>query len=108
MAKTSKIVKAGRTPKYKVQQHNRCVLCGRPRAFIRNFGPLHLGEITGFCTSIMVFASAIGPALFSLGLDYSGSYATAQWLCIVALVLLLGFAIVVTQSGPNEAGKTAF
>ncbi|MFC1967549.1 type Z 30S ribosomal protein S14 [Chloroflexota bacterium] len=38
MAKTSKIVKAGRTPKYKVQQHNRCTLCGRPRAFIRKFG----------------------------------------------------------------------
>ena len=71
-------------------------------AFIRNFGPLHLGEITGFCTSIMVFASAIGPALFSLGLDYSGSYAAALWACIAALVLLLGFAIVVKQSGPNE------
>ncbi len=77
-------------------------------AFIRNFGPLHLGEITGFCTSIMVFASAIGPALFSLGLDYFGSYAAAQWMCIAALVLLLGFAIVLAQSGPNETGKAAF
>lgn len=77
-------------------------------AFIRNFGPLHLGEITGLCTAIMVFASAIGPALFSLGLDYFGSYAAALWLCIAALVLLLGFAIAVTQSGPNTAGKAAF
>jgi OFA family oxalate/formate antiporter-like MFS transporter len=74
-------------------------------AFIRNFGPLHLGEITGLCTAIMVFASAIGPALFSLGLDYFGSYAAAQWLCIAALALLLGFAMVVTQSGPNDTGK---
>lgn len=38
MAKTSKIVKSQRPPKYKVQQHNRCSLCGRPRAFMRKFG----------------------------------------------------------------------
>ncbi len=38
MAKTSKIVKSKRTPKYKVQQHNRCKKCGRPRAYIRMFG----------------------------------------------------------------------
>ncbi|MCL5264324.1 MAG: type Z 30S ribosomal protein S14 [Chloroflexi bacterium] len=38
MAKTSKIVKAERTPKYAVQQHNRCKLCGRPRAYMRKFG----------------------------------------------------------------------
>ena len=76
-------------------------------AFIRNFGPLHLGEITGLCTSIMVFASAIGPALFALGLDYFGSYAAALWVCIVALVLLLGFAIVLKQSGPNDTAQAA-
>ena len=76
-------------------------------AFIRNFGPLHLGEITGLCTSIMVFASAIGPALFSLGLDYFGSYAAALWVCIVALVLLLGFAIVLPQESPGDTGRTS-
>jgi small subunit ribosomal protein S14 len=38
MAKVSKIVKAQRTPKYKVQKRNRCSLCGRPRAYIRQFG----------------------------------------------------------------------
>ena len=38
MAKLSKIVKSKRPPKYKVQQHNRCQLCGRPRAYIRKFG----------------------------------------------------------------------
>ncbi len=38
MAKVSKIVKSKRPPKYKVQQHNRCGLCGRPRAYMRKFG----------------------------------------------------------------------
>lgn len=38
MAKVSKIVKSQRPPKYRVQQRNRCRLCGRPRAYIRQFG----------------------------------------------------------------------
>ncbi|MFH1485332.1 MAG: type Z 30S ribosomal protein S14 [Chloroflexota bacterium] len=37
MAKLSKIAKSLRSPKYKVQQRNRCKLCGRPRAYIRMF-----------------------------------------------------------------------
>jgi len=37
MAKVSKIVKSKRPPKYKVQKHNRCALCGRPRAYMRKF-----------------------------------------------------------------------
>lgn len=38
MAKKSSIVKASRPRKFKVQQHSRCLRCGRPRAFIRKFG----------------------------------------------------------------------
>jgi len=38
MAKKSKIVKSERPVKYRVKQHNRCSLCGRPRAYIRKFG----------------------------------------------------------------------
>ncbi|MEE8373104.1 MAG: type Z 30S ribosomal protein S14 [Dehalococcoidia bacterium] len=38
MAKTSKIVKSQRVPKYRVQHRNRCRECGRPRAYIRMFG----------------------------------------------------------------------
>ncbi len=38
MAKLSKIVKSKRTLKYKVQQRNRCQLCGRPRAYMLKFG----------------------------------------------------------------------
>jgi small subunit ribosomal protein S14 len=38
MAKISMIAKAKRKPKFSAQQHNRCLLCGRPRAFMRKFG----------------------------------------------------------------------
>ncbi len=38
MAKTSKIVKSQRKPKFAVQQHSRCQICGRPRAYMRKFG----------------------------------------------------------------------
>lgn len=38
MAKVSKIVKSKRTPRYAVQAHSRCHLCGRPRGYIRKFG----------------------------------------------------------------------
>jgi small subunit ribosomal protein S14 len=38
MAKLSKILKSKRPSKYRVQQRNRCKLCGRPRGYIRKFG----------------------------------------------------------------------
>ena len=38
MAKKSKVLKSGRPPKYRVQLHYRCKLCGRPRAYMRHFG----------------------------------------------------------------------
>lgn len=55
MAKTSKIVKSQRKPKFKVRAHHRCQLCGRPRAYIRYFGLCrlcfrklaHKGELPG-------------------------------------------------------------
>ena len=38
MAKKSLIVKSQRAPKFKVQAHNRCQICGRPRGCLRKFG----------------------------------------------------------------------
>ena len=38
MAKKSLIAKALRPARHRVQEHNRCALCGRPRAFMRKFG----------------------------------------------------------------------
>lgn len=37
MAKTSMIIRAQRANKFKVREHSRCPLCGRPRAYYRKF-----------------------------------------------------------------------
>ena len=38
MAKKSLVAKAARPPRFPVQAHNRCQLCGRPRGYMRKFG----------------------------------------------------------------------
>ncbi len=38
MAKKSMIARSKRKPKFAVRQRNRCKLCGRPRAYYRDFG----------------------------------------------------------------------
>ena len=38
MAKKSLIEKRKKTPKFQVRRYNRCHRCGRPRAFLRDFG----------------------------------------------------------------------
>ena len=38
MAKKSMIAKAKKKPKFKVRGYNRCNRCGRPRAYMRDFG----------------------------------------------------------------------
>jgi small subunit ribosomal protein S14 len=55
MAKKSLIAKANRTPKFKVRKYHRCRVCGRPHAYLRDFGlcrlcfreMAHRGEIPG-------------------------------------------------------------
>ncbi len=37
MAKKSLIIKSAREPKFKVRGYNRCLRCGRPRAYYRKF-----------------------------------------------------------------------
>ena len=59
MAKKSMIAKAKRTPKFKVREHSRCAICGRPRGFIRRVGMCricfrkraHLGQLPGMMKS---------------------------------------------------------
>ncbi len=38
MARKCKIEKMKTPPKFRVRQRNRCLLCGRPRGYIRDFG----------------------------------------------------------------------
>ena len=55
MAKTSDIVKFQKKQKYKTREVNRCLMCGRSRAYLRKFGLCRLcfrkaalaGEIPG-------------------------------------------------------------
>ena len=55
MAKKSQIIKSQREAKFSTRNHNRCLLCGRPHAFIRKYGICrlcfrvlaHKGEIPG-------------------------------------------------------------
>ncbi|HNR90202.1 MAG TPA: type Z 30S ribosomal protein S14 [Spirochaetota bacterium] len=37
MASTCHIAKSNSPRKFKVRQHNRCKICGRPRAYLRRF-----------------------------------------------------------------------
>jgi small subunit ribosomal protein S14 len=55
MAKRSMVVKYENEPKFKVQFHNRCRICGRPHGYLRKYGVCRIcfrelalkGEIPG-------------------------------------------------------------
>lgn len=55
MARRAMIVKSQKKPKFAVRSHNRCLVCGRSRAYIRKFGlcrlcfrrEAHLGNLPG-------------------------------------------------------------
>ena len=59
MSRTSLEVKAKRKPKFSARAYNRCPLCGRSRAFLRQFGICRIcfrnmalrGALTGVCKS---------------------------------------------------------
>ncbi|MBN2333660.1 MAG: type Z 30S ribosomal protein S14 [Deltaproteobacteria bacterium] len=59
MAKKSMMIKAVRPKKFKVRDHNRCPLCGRPRGYLRKFDMCRIcfrslssqGEIPGVVKS---------------------------------------------------------
>ena len=65
--------------------------------FIRQFGATHLGEITGLNTAFTVFGSAIGPLIFSVALDLTGSMFNAAQICAGLLVVLFVTAIFIRQ-----------
>ncbi|MEX2502155.1 MAG: hypothetical protein WD336_07250, partial [Trueperaceae bacterium] len=44
------------------------------------FGRMHLGSVKGFATTLTTAGTAIGPLLFSVGYDLTGSYAAVLWI----------------------------
>lgn len=56
-------------------------------AFIRHYDPKHLGEISGLNAALTLFASVIGPLLFSVACEASGTFAAGPMLCIVGLLV---------------------
>ncbi|MBT6278387.1 MAG: MFS transporter [Chromatiales bacterium] len=65
--------------------------------YVRFFGRLHLGEISGLAVSMSVVGSAIGPALFSVGKDLTGAYTAPAWFCFCIFVVLLFAAMRVEE-----------
>ena len=70
-------------------------------SFPRYFGRLHLGAISGRNMAVMVFASAIGPYLFSMFYDAHGDYRLVLWLSM--LMPAAGFIGAFFVRNPQEA-----
>ena len=58
----------------------------------RFYGRENLGKITGFVMAIIVFASALGPTLFSLSATKLGSYSYAIFGLVVIVVVFTIFS----------------
>lgn len=67
----------------------------------RFYGLSHLGAISGSSLSWIVIGSALGPYMFSLSLDLTGSYDMVGWFNLVASAFLLLFAF--RADNPNES-----
>ncbi len=65
------------------------------------YGREHLGAISSFNLSTMVFSSAIGPFLFSLSMDWYGTYDPAIYLSIIIPIAI--FAAAFTANNPQDA-----
>ena len=76
-------------------------------AWPKLFGRRHLGSISGFAMSLMVAGSAIGPWLFSLAYNHTGSYAIIGTVGAVAgtvlllISMMLPFSHPITQAAPD-------
>ena len=58
----------------------------------RFYGRENLGRITGFVMAIIVFASALGPVLFSLSSTFLGSYRFAFFGLAGLVIIILFFS----------------
>lgn len=67
------------------------------------YGRKHLGAISGFVMSLLVFASALGPWFFSKIQLYTGSYSNASLICLLITVGLLIASLWVENPQEKEA-----
>ncbi len=69
----------------------------------RFYGLKNLGAISGSSLSFTVIGSALGPYMFSLSLEWTGSYDLVGWFClgIAAFLFILAFK----ADNPNENEK---
>ncbi len=71
-------------------------------AWPRLFGLRHLGSISGVSMRWSVLGSAVGPYIYSLFLDITGSYRLISLLFMVPCAVLTGLAIKEYSSHPTE------
>ncbi len=65
----------------------------------RFYGLKHLGAISGFSLSWTVIGSALGPYMFSVSMDLTGSYDLVAWICLAISVLLVALAFKADNPG---------
>jgi len=65
----------------------------------RFYGLKNLGAISGFSLSWTVIGSALGPYMFSLSVEFTGSYDLVGWICLGISVLLLLLAFRANNPG---------
>lgn len=71
-------------------------------AWPRFFGLAHLGAISSLNMSVMVFSSALGPFLFGLSEQRTGSYSISIGACL--LLPLLVFVAAIRANSPQKQG----
>ncbi|WP_430973870.1 MFS transporter [Sunxiuqinia rutila] len=66
----------------------------------RFYGRKHLGAISGFAMSALVFFSAMGPLLFSFSFTKLGAYSWAAYLCLA--IVTVNFIAAFKAENPQE------
>jgi cyanate permease len=69
------------------------------------FGQTHLGAISGFAMGFLVAGSAVGPYAFSLSFSWTGGYAAAAVVCLVAALVLMIFAFWANRPRTTAVGR---
>jgi MFS family permease len=65
----------------------------------RFFGLKNLGAISGFSLSWTVIGSALGPYMFSVSVDLTGSYDLVAWICFGISVILIALSFKADNPG---------